>query len=368
MRVLHFADVHLDRPFVGLPVEAARRRRNELRDAFERCLAAARKHGADLVTISGDLWEDEHVTADTRARVAQQFGELGLPVLVVCGNHDRLKPGGNYERTPWPDNVRIFGDNGLHEERYDDVSVWGVSWGSGDLSPAFLESLCVPDDGRAHILLLHGTATPLIYLTGEAYCSFDPGQIERCGLALCLAGHIHQAGQTGRVVYPGSPEPLGWGEKGRHCYALVEIEGAEAEVELRDVGQFRYEDRAVDCGGAASSHEIEQRLAEALGEEDKTLYMDVVLAGDVSPDCEIDRRRLLEEHEERFAGVRIQDGTRPGYDYEARAKLATVDGLFVRRLLERMEQADEDERPVLELALQAGLRAIDGREDLIDVD
>lgn len=368
MRILHLADVHLDRPFVGLSIAAARRRRLELRDAFERCLTAAREHGVDLVTIGGDLWEDEHVTADTRNRVAQQLGELGLPALIVCGNHDRLRPGGNYERTPWPDNVRIFGDDGLHEERYDEVSVWGVSWGSGDLGPAFLKSLHAPDDGRAHILLLHGTASPLIHLTGEAYCGFDPRQIDDCGLALCLAGHIHQAGETGRVVYPGSPEPLDWGEKGRHCYALVEIKGTEVKAELNDVGRFRYEDRAVNCGDAASSHEIEERLAEALGEGDKTLYVDVVLTGDVSPDCEIDRRRLLELHEAHFAGVRIQDKTRPGYDYEARAKLATVDGLFVRRLLERMEQADEGERPVLELALQAGLRAIDGREDLIDVD
>lgn len=368
MRILHFADVHLDRPFVGLPVEAARRRRTQLREAFERCLSAAREHSADVVTIGGDLWEDEHVTADTRARVAQQLGELGLPVLIVSGNHDRLKPGGNYERTPWPDNVRVFGDDGLHEERFDGVSVWGVSWGSGDLSPAFIKNLAVPDDGRAHMLLLHGTATPLIYLTNEAYCGFDPEQIEGCGLALCLAGHIHQAGETGRVVYPGSPEPLGWGEKGRHCYALVDVEGTEAKVELHDVGRFRYEDRAVDCGDAASSHEIEQRLAEALGSDDETLYLDVALSGDVSPDCETDRRRLLELHEGRFAGMRIRDETRPGYDFEARAKLATADGLFVRKLLERIEQADEADRPVLEFALQVGLRAIDGREDLIDVD
>jgi DNA repair protein SbcD/Mre11 len=368
MRILHLADVHLDRPFVGLSIMAARQRRLELRDAFERCLTAAREHGADIITIGGDLWEDEHVTADTRARVAQQLAELGLPVLIVCGNHDRLKPGGNYDRTIWPDNVRIFGGDGLHEERYDEVSVWGISWGPGDLSPSFLKNFQVPDDGREHVLLLHGTANPLVHLTDEAYCGFDPRRIDDSGLALCLAGHIHQAGQTGRVVYPGSPEPLGWGEKGRHCYALVAIEGADARVELHDVGRFRYEDRIVDCADAASSHEIEQRLAEALVSDDETLYVDVALVGDVLPDCQVDRRRLLEMHEGRFAGMRIRDETRPGYDYDLRAKLGTVDGLFVRKLLDRVEQADDGDRAVVELALQAGLRAIDGREDLIDVD
>lgn len=232
----------------------------------------------------------------------------------------------------------------------------------------FLKSLRAPDDGRAHILLLHGTATPLVHLTGEAYCGFDPGQIEDCGLALCLAGHIHQASQTARVVYPGSPEPLGWGETGRHCYVLVEIENGEAQAKLHDINRFRYEETTADCSRAASSHEVEQRLAEALGGDDPALYLQIKLEGDVSPECQVDRARLLGLHGSRFAGLRISNETRPGYDYSARAALATVDGLFVRKLLERIEQADEGERPVLELALQAGLRAIDGREDLIDVD
>ena len=77
MRIVHFADVHLDRPFVDLSLGAARQRRSELRSAFECCLDAALEHDADMVTIGGDLWEDEHVTPDTRKRFAAQLGELG---------------------------------------------------------------------------------------------------------------------------------------------------------------------------------------------------------------------------------------------------------------------------------------------------
>jgi DNA repair exonuclease SbcCD nuclease subunit len=367
MRILHFADVHLDRPFVGLSAEAARRRRNEIREAFERCLEAAREKGVDLVTIGGDLWEDEHVTADTRKRVAQQLEELDLPVLLVCGNHDRLKPGGNYERTPWPRNVRIFGSEGLQEEPFDEASVWGTSWGTADLSASFLNTFHAPDDRRAHVLLLHGTATPLVFLTGDDYCGFDPKQIEDAGLALCLAGHIHQASQVGRVVYPGSSEPLGWGETGRHCYALVEIENGEATVELHDVNRFRYAEVRVECSDATSSHDIEQRLAKELGSGDPNLYQHVTLVGDVAPDCEVDRTHLVSLHAGNFAGLRISDETRPGYDYKALAALSTVDGLFVRTLQGEIETATFEERAQLELALQAGLRAIDGRKDLIDV-
>ena len=79
VRILHLADVHLDRPFVGVPLDAARRRRYELRATFERCLQLARSRAVDLVTTGGDLWEAEHVTADTRAWVAAKVEALEVP-------------------------------------------------------------------------------------------------------------------------------------------------------------------------------------------------------------------------------------------------------------------------------------------------
>src|SRR3954447_14150751 len=99
MRILHFADVHPDRLFVGLSLPAARERRADLREAFRRCLGAATEHGADLVTIGGDLWEDENVTPDTRSSVAHELGQLDVPVVLVAGNHDPLLRGGTYQRT-----------------------------------------------------------------------------------------------------------------------------------------------------------------------------------------------------------------------------------------------------------------------------
>ena len=61
-----------------------------------------------FVTIGGDLWEEEHVRADTRNSVGSRAGSgLECPVLIVCGNHDPLLAGGRFMRTSWPDNVAI---------------------------------------------------------------------------------------------------------------------------------------------------------------------------------------------------------------------------------------------------------------------
>jgi DNA repair exonuclease SbcCD nuclease subunit len=93
-KVLHLADVHLDRPFIGLSVAVARQRRNELRDALDRALVLAAERGVSVITLGGDLWEDEHVTPDTCKWVADRFASAGVPVVVIAGNHDPLRAGG----------------------------------------------------------------------------------------------------------------------------------------------------------------------------------------------------------------------------------------------------------------------------------
>lgn len=370
MRILHIADIHLDRPFVGLSPEAARQRRRGLWETFVRCLDAAREHEVHAVTIGGDLWEDENVADDTRRSVAHELGRLGRPVLIAAGNHDPLLPGGNYERTDWPSNVFVFPEQQPVEHALGEVRVWGVSWGGGSLSASFLDTFAAPDDGRAHVLLLHGTAIGATGFGADgAHCPFRRDRVRACGFALCLAGHIHAANVADGVVYPGSPEPLGWGETGRHCYALVEVEpGREPRVELRDVASRRYEVRAVDCSGAASSAEVDERVAAALDPDERpeTLCLRLELRGEVDPACEIDSDALESRHGERYAALEMRDSTTPAYDLDALARQDTARGHFVRRLRERIEaEADERERRVLEAALLAGLRAMDGREQLL---
>jgi hypothetical protein len=55
-------------------------------------------------------------------------------------------------------------------------------------------------------------------------------------------------------------------------------------------------------------------------------------------------------------------------DVDGRADRPGLDGLLVRKLRERMAAAHDDEQRVLQLALEAGLRAIDGRDEILHVD
>lgn len=370
MRILHLADVHLDRPFVGLPLEAARRRRGELRRTFESCLELARERGADLVSIGGDLWEEEHVSADTRAWVAAKLEALHLPVALICGNHDPLIPGGSHARTAWPTSVHRFTSSVPTELALDGVSVWGVSWTGGGFSTDFLQGFRAPRDGRTHLLLLHGTAGASAYLDEEGrYGPFDVQAVARAGFARCIAGHIHAGHEVGSVIYPGSPEPLGWSEMRRHCVALIEItEEGGVDVELVDVNSCQYQHRTVAVDGASSSADVERMLAAALEDADPArLYLRVTLTGEIDVACAIHPESLAARHQD-FAALVVVDSTRPAVDFDALAEQPTALGRFVKDLLERIAHAEGDEREPLELALLAGARAMYGEREVLDVD
>jgi DNA repair exonuclease SbcCD nuclease subunit len=369
MRILHFADVHLDRPFVGLSRAAARQRREDLADAFRRCLTAARDQNVDAVTIGGDLWEDENVTPDTRASVAYELGLLGLPVVLVTGNHDPYLRGGTYQRTDWPANVVVVKSAEPTEVPLGDVSVWAASWTERSLSTEFLRDFRVPDDGRTHMLLIHGTANDERFATTTTHGGFDPADAKQAGLKVVLSGHIHRASYQNGVVYPGSPEPLDHSETGRHCYALVEIDGGQLDIQLVDVNRRRYVSLAVDCSDAVASADVETRVRERLEvQRDPDTILKVVLQGETAPDCAIDRATLTARLEQDFAAAAVDDLTEQRVDYAELARRHSADGLFAASLLERIERAgDQRGRQVLEMALRAGVRAMNGRKDVLRV-
>jgi DNA repair exonuclease SbcCD nuclease subunit len=362
VRIVHLADSHLDRPFVGLSSVAAERRRTGLVEALRRCLGVARARGADLVTVGGDLWEAEHVRGDTMRSVAHELGRLDAPVLVVCGNHDPLVPGGAHTRVSWPENVTVAGTR-LGEHRYGPVSVWAISWGGGPLDTRFLTERA-PGDGRAHVLLLHGTAAPVALFADGAHGPFDPARVVAAGYALCLAGHLHRGSVGHGVVYPGSPEPLDWTEDGGHGVAVVDVvPGEPPRVELVDVAATTALGIVVDCTGAGSSAEVRQRVEDALGgvPDLATTLLRVRLEGTVDPECDVEPVRLQAWLAEQVEVAAVDDRTRLALDLDARAARRGVDGAFVRLLRDRLGQAtDERERRTIERALELGVRALDG--------
>ena len=370
VRILHFADLHLDSSFAsaGMASSEARRRRQELRAALRRIVDLALDLDVDAITVGGDLYEHDRVTRDTGNFIATEFARASpRPVLIAPGNHDRYVPDSLYKRMEWPPNVHVFGDMTWQSfELPGGVDLWCV----GHNGPAVRENLLRElrlDRSRLAIALLHGSDTSSVPERKEAHCPFERRDVEECGAAFVLLGHYHGMRlwplRSPRCGYPGSPEPLGFDEEGPHYVLQLIVDGGEVSVEPVQINEVAYRTERLDVTGMTTSDQVRQAII-SLAESSSTSgeIVRVVLAGEAEADLDIDVGSLLAATADRFRYLEIHDRAEPAFDIDELREETTTRGAFVRLMEARMRQADGPEQEVLRNALLHGLRAFGNRE------
>ena len=362
MRLLHFADLHLDAPFTWATPAAARKRRENLRTTLLRIVELAQAEGVDAVSSGGDLYEHERITPDTAGFLRDAFARLDpIRVFLAPGNHDWYGPGSAYERVAWTPNVHVFSeDRLLPVELGPGLTMWGGAHRAPANTDDFLTGFRVDRSGISLGLFHAAERGGMAYQeSGKApHAAFDAYEIEASGLAHAFLGHFHTPRDAPRHTYPGNPDPLTFGEDGERGAVIATI-GVDGSVERRHVRVSTSEvhDVPIDVTGAATRQDVRDRVALALVGVEGTVRLTVT--GDVAVDIELSPADLepllvdLEGYQIRFQGLR------PAYDLDALADEATVRGQFVRDA--RDAELDPDS---LRRVLATGLRAFDGRTDL----
>lgn len=365
MKIVHFADLHLDSAFAwaGADGKEARKRRRGLQQALDRIAALTREVAADALFCGGDLYEHDRVTPDTAQFLRSTFEELApLPVYVAPGNHDWYGPQSLYASVAWSANVHIF-----REARLQAVPLGeGVTlWGAAHCQPAntgnFFEGFAASGPG-VHVALCHAAERSWIDAQEEGkalHAPFDQADIARAGIAHAFLGHYHRPKAAPRHTYPGNPGPLAFGEEGRRGPVVAAI-GADGSVE-RDwhvVAVTEAHDLALDVTGCSSQRDVLDRLAEVAG--GRSGVARVTVGGELGRDVDLHQGDLRSALLETFDAVQVRTGSlRSGYDIEAIRTEQTVRGQFVRDVLDA-ELAEDERRRVL----TTGLRALEGRSDL----
>jgi DNA repair protein SbcD/Mre11 len=366
-RILHCADVHLDRAFVERDLaRSATARRGALRDAFLRIVERA--SACDALVVAGDLYEHEHVSGDTANMLADVLGQLGRPVLLLPGNHDPYLPGSVYERTDWPRNVHVFRRSEPESfELAPGLVAWGIAYTGRELDPAVVRRFRAPQDGRRHLLVLHASVTPVVTADDASHCPVTPDELAATGADAVLLGHFHAGGVHGIACYPGSPEPLTAGERGLHAIQLLEVDADGVRGVLEPIARTSFDELDVDVSGSSSATELERRLAlEIAPQRDAGRTLTVTISGEIDPVCEVRTGELARRLGEGFTALALRDETRPAIDLDALAEQPTAEGRFALRMLTRA--IDEPERRELFLdAARAGLRALAGQREPVDV-
>jgi exonuclease SbcD len=366
MRLVVFADLHLDTAFTWAKPEVARKRRQALRDTLDRILALADEVSADAILCAGDLYEQARFTPDTRQFLVSRLGATLRPVLIAPGNHDWYGPRSLYAQAAWPGNVHIFKDDRLSPvELGDGLTVWGAAFRGPTRPTGFFGDGFRVDREGFHLGLFHGSERAgLAFEGGEKspHAPFEAEEIERAGLLHAFVGHHHRPKDGETHTYPGNPDPLTFGERGElgERGAVVAELSADGVLTRRRhvVAVSQVHDVEIDVTGCGSLQDIRDRTSEAL--QGLAGEARVTLSGEIAPEIDFDISSLAAVvHGLDDLVVRAED-VRTGYDLERIAAEPTVRGQFVRDV----RGASEMDASLRRRVLLTGLRALDGRDDL----
>jgi len=182
-------------------------------------------------------------------------------------------------------------------------------------------------------------------------------------------GHYHrgklvQAGKA-KLFYPGSPEPLGFGEDEPHSVGLITLAEQEVGVEQISISSNRFLVGEVDVTGADSREEIKNRLEDwAKANGNPSTFLKAILVGELNAEIELDLAILQERLQEYCACGLLVNHTHTGFDLTTLMTEKTVKGEFVRTMQARRQKANEQGQIQLERALVYGLMAFEQREIL----
>jgi DNA repair exonuclease SbcCD nuclease subunit len=361
VKLLLFADLHLDAPFAWASPETARARRRNRRETLTRILALAEEEGVGAILSAGDLFEHDRVSPDTAEFLRASFARTDVPVYLAPGNHDWLSARSPYALVDWSPNVHVFS-----EERLTPVTLAeGLTlWGAAHRAPANTDGFFAgfrPDRGGQHLALAHASERSLLgwqEAGKQPHAPFDAREIAEAGVAHAFLGHYHLPRDAERHTYPGNPDPLEFGEEGERgaVIATVAADGTVAR-ERRSVAVSHVHDVTVALDGAAHEDDVRTAVVDAVS--GLTGCVRVTLEGEIGPSASVDVRDLARVGEH-LDGLVIRTGQLSvGYDLEAIRGEQTVRGEFVRDALEAIDDVELQRRVLL-----TGLRALEGRADL----
>jgi DNA repair exonuclease SbcCD nuclease subunit len=362
VRLLLFADLHLDAPFAWASPDAARLRRRNRRETLTRILALAEAERVDAVLCAGDLFEHDRVSPDTIEFVRASFARTERPIFLAPGNHDWLSDRSPYALVDWSTNVRLFTEARLRPfELLDGVTLWGAAHRAPANTDGFFADFR-PDRGGVHLALAHASERGALgwQESGkQPHAPFDAREIEAAGIAHAFLGHYHVPRDAQNYTYPGNPDPLEFGEEGQRGAVLLTVApDGSIERERRPVAVSHVHDVSVTVDGATHAEDVRELVSAVLVGLDG--FARVTLHGELAPRVQLDLGDLarLGSHLE---GLVVRPGRLAvGYQLDSIRTESTIRGQFVRDA----EEAEAVDLDVRRRVILTGLRALEGRSDL----
>ncbi len=372
VRILHTADLHLDYGFTPglLPYNRIKDRRRDLLETFDRIIGIAKDERAELLLISGDLFEHRYIQTSTVNYVNQKLKGLSETyVFILPGNHDPYHLIHYYKSYPWGKNVHIFTDDyGKKSLRELNVVVHGFGFGYQEEKRALLEDLhCRPSE-EIQILMVHGSDMSSAPRKVSNYLPFNQEDLRNSGFDYIALGHYHQHklfdDDYGNIIaaYPGSPEPLGFDETGPHGIIIGDIQKGSNDIHFQPISNREYFTLELDISDCQSMEDIKERIIHHLSPlNSKHNLFSIKLKGSYQWDLGESVELLEDECKNIAFHICLKDDSNPGYDIDSFIQENSLLSSYILEIQRRMDlEKDENRREILKKALNIGIQAFKG--------
>ena len=360
---IHAADFHLDSPFRSLSPDQAAERRQEQRQLLSRLAETVAERRADLLFLAGDLFDGQRARPETVQILYHTLEELETEVFLAPGNHDPWTAGSPYGRLTWPAHVHVFSAPSPERVVLPQLNavVYGSAFTSQSRTDGPLEGFRVsPEDrGLARFGCFHGDLA-----AASKYGPVTAEQIAASGLDYLALGHSHSASglqKAGRTWYawPGCPEGRGFDETGDKGVYAGTLENGQVTLDFVPLARRRYLTPRLDITG----RDPVQALRDLMDQANPQDILRIMLTGERDGNNEPDLTELTALASGYFYSASVTDQTVLGRSVWARTEEDTLTGLFLRGMRRKLDEAQEEDKPMLERAIRFGLAALEGREE-----
>jgi len=348
-------------------------RRREIRETFGGIIDIVKRQNADLLLISGDLYEHNYTTKSTISFINSCFEEIpGTKVFILPGNHDPYAANSYYASFKWSANVNILTpDNPYYLLEDMEACIYGMGFNSSYDNKPWDYGIKAINTDLYNILLAHGTVD--MEISRNAYNPMRSENLDSLGMDYIALGHFHNTmegvGRRHCIYNPGSPEPLGFDETGEHGIFTGGITRQKNGQKLLEVSFVKtnkryYENLEINISGLDTDEQVITRISNILDNKDaaKGLFC-ITLKGYLEAGFKVDTQLVKSKAEEIAFFVKVKDETVVDYNFNDIMNEPGLKGLFTSKIFARIGKTeDEYEKRLLLKALYYGIEAIEKGE------
>lgn len=367
VKILHTADVHIGMTS-GLLGERAASRRSEVLMTFEKALELAAQSKVDVVAVAGDLFDGNRVEESLISAVFEKISSISpIRVVYAAGNHDPLNSESPFRTKKLPKNLYVMGTDGKCVT-LDDIRlhIWGRSFEAPFLKGEELFSQPLPDEVYINLMVQHGELKSDI---SSEYNAITQQYIKSSGMDYIALGHIHKRTEIGRIgdtffAYCGCPEGQGFDETDEKGVYMGEIGKGICNLEFVPLSRRMHICERIDITDCHTAEKISSLVLSRLSEKYGESYRENLYKAELTGAFDGNTEAVFSEAAARLSSelyyIKLKDRTECGVSLEELSNEKTLKGIFVKKMLEKRNAADESEKPLYTQALMLGLKAFTG--------